>query len=54
MSIDLVVGREDIDAPHEATIDERSRALSREGRRMLEDYLEYLERREADDAQARR
>ena len=54
VSIDLVVGREDIDAPHVATLDERARALTREGRRMLEDYLEYLEHREADDAQVRR
>lgn len=53
-SIDLVVGREDIDAPRPVTLDDRARALTRESRRMLDDYLDYLEHRDAEDAQARR
>lgn len=53
-SIDLVVGREDIDKPRPLTIDDRARALTRESRRMLDDYLDYLEHRDAEDAQARR
>lgn len=47
VSIDLVVGRENIDAPHIATIDERTRALTGESRRMLLEYLDYLEARDA-------
>lgn len=53
-SIDLVVGREDIDAPRPVTLDDRARALTRESRRMLDDYLDYLEHRDAEDSQARR
>lgn len=48
-SIDAVVGREDIDAPHPITLDDRVCSLTRESRRMLEDYLEYLETRDAND-----
>jgi transcriptional regulator with XRE-family HTH domain len=54
VSIDLVVGREDIDATHEETLDERAGALTRESRRMLLDYLGYLESRDAEEAEARR
>lgn len=54
VSIDLVVGREDIDAPRPVTLDDRARALSRESRRLLDDYMEYLEARDAADANARR
>lgn len=46
-SIDLVVGREDIDAPREATLDARAGKLSRSGREMLDDFLRYLEFRDA-------
>lgn len=46
-SIDLVVGREDIDAPREATLDARADKLSRSGREMLDDFLRYLEFRDA-------
>lgn len=53
-SIDLVVGREDIDAPRPVTLDGRARALTCESRRMLDDYLDYLEHRDAEEAQARR
>ena len=44
-SIDLVVGREDIDAAG-YSIRERVEALSRTGREMHEDYLRFLEFRE--------
>lgn len=44
-SIDLVVGREDIDAVGDS-IRERVEALSRTGREMHEDYLRFLEFRE--------
>lgn len=44
-SIDLVVGREDIDAAGDS-IWERVEALSRTGREMHEDYLRFLEFRE--------
>lgn len=54
VSIDLVVGREDIDALQEETLDERASALTIESRRMLEDYLDYLESRNAIEAKARR
>lgn len=54
VSIDLVVGREDIDSPHDETLDERAGALTRESRRMLLDYLGYLESRDAEEAEARR
>lgn len=56
-SIDLVVGREDIDAPKPLTLDDRARALTRESRRVLEDLVECLEirdERDAADAKARR
>ncbi len=53
-SIDLVVGREDIDRPRPVTLDDRARALTRESRRMLDDYLDYLEHRDAEDSRARR
>lgn len=52
-TIDAVVGREDIDAPHEPTLDERAAALGREGQRMLYDYLGFLESREAAEAAQR-
>ena len=35
-------------------IADRARALTRESRHMLDDYLDYLEHRDAEDAQARR
>lgn len=54
VSIDLVVGREDIDAPRPITLDDRAHALSIDGRRMLSDYMDYLESRDAADARARR
>ena len=49
-SIDLVVGRADIDAPEVPTIDARVRKLGRSGREMLDDFLRYLEFREAANA----
>lgn len=50
-SIDLVVGREDIDSAAVAgSIQERADALSRAGREMLDDYLCFLEFREEADA----
>lgn len=48
-SIDLVVGREDIDAAT-GSVQERAEALSRTGREMLDDYLRFLEFREEADA----
>ena len=45
-SIDLVVGREDIDAASGDSIQERVEALSRTGREMHDDYLRFLEFRE--------
>lgn len=45
-SIDLVVGREDIDASGGDSIQERVEALSRTGREMHDDYLRFLEFRE--------
>lgn len=54
VSIDLVVGREDIDAPRSITLDDRAHALTIDGRRMLSDYMDYLESRDAADARARR
>ena len=50
-SIDLVVGCEDIDRPRPVTLDDRARTLTRESRRMLDDYLEH---RDAEDSRARR
>ena len=45
-SIDLVVGREDIDAAGGDSIQGRVEALSRAGREMHDDYLRFLEFRE--------
>lgn len=45
-SIDLVVGREDIDTVLDDSIQERVEALSRTGREMHDDYLRFLEFRE--------
>lgn len=45
-SIDLVVGREDIDASGGDSIQDRVEALSRTGREMHDDYLRFLEFRE--------
>ena len=42
-SIDLVVGREDIDARDAGTLDERVAALSLANQAMLTGFLEYLE-----------
>lgn len=42
-SIDLVVGREDIDARDAGTIDERVAALSLTNQAMLTGFLDYLE-----------
>ena len=42
-SIDLVVGREDIDARNADTIDERVAALSLTNQAMLTGFLDYLE-----------
>lgn len=53
-SIDAIVGRADIDAPREPTLDDRAAQLSRESRRLLDDYLDFLESRDAADAKARR
>lgn len=46
-SIDLVVGREDIDARNADTIDERVAALSLTNQAMLTGFLDYLESRES-------
>lgn len=50
VSIDLVVGRDDIDAKRTPTLDDRVRRLSRSGREMLDDFMRYLEFREAANA----
>ena len=42
-SIDLVVGREDIDAPEPEGIESRYEALSPEGRALVDSYLSYVE-----------
>lgn len=42
-SIDLVVGREDIDAPAPDTIQSRYDALTPEGRELVDGYLSYVE-----------
>lgn len=48
-TIDLVVGREDIDAPRPCeSMGDRINSLSRTGMEMLDDYLRFLEYR--DDA----
>lgn len=49
-SIDLVVGREDIDASGGDSIQDRVEALSRTGREMHDDYLRFLEFREDTNA----
>lgn len=49
-SIDLVVGREDIDASGGDSIQDRVKALSRTGREMHDDYLRFLEFREDTNA----
>lgn len=46
-SIDLVVGREDIDERDAATLDERMAALSLTNQTMLTGFLDYLESLEA-------
>lgn len=50
VSIDLVVGRDDIDVQRAPTLDDRVRRLSRSGREMLDDFMRYLEFREAANA----
>lgn len=50
VSIDLVVGREDIDAPHPETLDDRASRLSRSARELLDEYLRFLEYRDDADA----
>lgn len=42
-SIDLVVGREDIDAPEPDGVQPRYDALSPEGRALVDSYLAYVE-----------
>ena len=42
-SIDLVLGREDIDAPEPEGIQPRYDALSPEGRALVDSYLSYVE-----------
>ncbi|OUO63935.1 helix-turn-helix transcriptional regulator [Collinsella sp. An268] len=42
-SIDLVIGREDIDAPEPEGIQPRYDALSPEGRALVDSYLSYVE-----------
>ncbi|MBM6942621.1 helix-turn-helix domain-containing protein [Collinsella intestinalis] len=49
-SIDLVVGREDIDTLKLAGIDARYGALSLEGRVLVDSYLSYVEESEASRA----
>ena len=53
-SIDLVVGREDIDAAAAPTLDDRTAALSLNGQEMLRGFLGYLEQLEAAKAAPRR
>ena len=47
-SIDLVVGREDIDAPDEHPVQSRYDALSGAGRALVDSYLDFVEQSEAD------
>ncbi len=54
VSIDLVVGRQDIDARPDATLDMRAHNLSRSGREMLDDFMRYLEFRETAVGRERR
>lgn len=49
-SIDLVVGREDIDAPELEGIEPRYEALSAEGRQLVDSYLSFVEEAEASRA----
>ena len=50
-SIDLVVGRADIDAPHPVkNMEERIESLSRTSFEMLDDYLRFLEYRDDADS----
>ena len=42
-SIDLVIGREDIDAPEPEGIQPRYDALSADGRALVDSYLSYVE-----------
>ena len=53
-SIDLVVGREDIDAASAPTLDERAAALSLNGQEVLRGFLGYLEQLDAAKAVPRR
>lgn len=53
-SIDLIVGREDIDAVGAPTLDERVGALSLNGQEMLRGFLGYLEQLDAAKAVPRR
>ena len=46
-SIDLVVGREDIDAPDEHPVQSRFDALSPAGRALVDSYLDFVEQSEA-------
>lgn len=49
-SIDLVIGREDIDASRYTTMQGRIDSLSRSSSEMLDDYLRFLEFRDRADA----
>ncbi len=53
-SIDLVVGREDIDAAGAPTLDDRVAALSLNGQEMLRGFLGYLEQLDAERSVPRR
>lgn len=53
-SIDLVVGREDIDAASAPTLDDRAAALSLDGQEILRGFLGYLEQLDAAKAAPRR
>ncbi len=53
-SIDLVVGREDIDAASAPTLDDRVAALSLNGQEMLRGFLGYLEQLDAERSVPRR
>lgn len=49
-SIDLVVGREDIDAPDEHPVQSRYDALTGAGRALVDSYLDFVEQSEAEGA----
>lgn len=49
-SIDLVVGREDIDAPDEHPVQSRYDALTGAGRALVDSYLDFVEQSEAGGA----